>query len=205
MTYPYTESAERFAQDTKQHQLEIRHDDGLYRHLRFKIPRSSLYWFDLVTWPGCLSFTGDFNGFTFMRLQDMFEFFRADYGVINPGYWSEKVVSGHNEIQTYSPGMLKKLVTEHFVEDVRDGTAPRGLGKAIHRDILDDSDLCDLEGAYDLLRNFEYKGYRFEDSWEWNLREFDWQFLWCCHAIRWGISQYDIIKRREIRAHEHVG
>jgi hypothetical protein len=34
-------------------------------------------------------------------------------------------------------------------------------------------------------------GFRFTDAWEWDLSEWDWQFLWCCHAIVWGIGQYD--------------
>ena len=28
------------------------------------------------------------------------------------------------------------------------------------------------------------------ETWEWDLREYDWQFLWCCWAIVWGIGQY---------------
>ena len=35
------------------------------------------------------------------------------------------------------------------------------------------------------------EGFRFTDTWEWDLQDYDWTFLWCCHAIRWGISQYD--------------
>jgi hypothetical protein len=34
-------------------------------------------------------------------------------------------------------------------------------------------------------------GFRFTDSWEWNLHDWTWHFLWCCHAIQWGIGQYD--------------
>jgi hypothetical protein len=26
---------------------------------------------------------------------------------------------------------------------------------------------------------------------EWDLRDWDFWFLWCCHAIQWGIRQYD--------------
>lgn len=37
-------------------------------------------------------------------------------------------------------------------------------------------------------------GYQFEDWSEWRLRDFSWQFLWACHAIRWGIAQYDAVK-----------
>lgn len=36
--------------------------------------------------------------------------------------------------------------------------------------------------------------YQFEDWSEWRLRDFSPHFLWACHAIRWGIAQYDAAK-----------
>lgn len=38
------------------------------------------------------------------------------------------------------------------------------------------------------------EGYRFHDTWEWNLQDWSYQFLWCCHAIQWGIGLYDRAK-----------
>jgi hypothetical protein len=38
------------------------------------------------------------------------------------------------------------------------------------------------------------EGFSFTGAWEWNLADFDWQFLWCCHAIQWGIGQYEAAK-----------
>jgi hypothetical protein len=35
------------------------------------------------------------------------------------------------------------------------------------------------------------EGFRFTDTWEWDLGDWDWQFLWCCHAVQWGIGQHD--------------
>jgi hypothetical protein len=35
------------------------------------------------------------------------------------------------------------------------------------------------------------EGFRFTDTWEWELGDWDWQYLWCCHAIQRGIWQYD--------------
>jgi hypothetical protein len=37
----------------------------------------------------------------------------------------------------------------------------------------------------------EVKPFDFADAWEWDLADWDWTFLWCCHAIQWGIGQYD--------------
>lgn len=38
-------------------------------------------------------------------------------------------------------------------------------------------------------------GFLFEDTWEWDLSDWSYQFLWCCHAIPWGIAKYDEAKR----------
>lgn len=36
--------------------------------------------------------------------------------------------------------------------------------------------------------------FAFTDTWEWDLTDWDWTFLWCCHAIQWGIGQHDAKK-----------
>jgi hypothetical protein len=33
--------------------------------------------------------------------------------------------------------------------------------------------------------------FEFSDSWEWDLTDYDWHFRVSCHAIVWGINQYD--------------
>jgi hypothetical protein len=38
------------------------------------------------------------------------------------------------------------------------------------------------------------EGFRFRDSWEWDFRDWSYQFLWCLHAIQFGIGQYDLAK-----------
>ena len=187
----YTEVAARFQRDTASHEMAVLHDEGLYRHLRFKAPDTGFYWFDLVTWPGRLAFTGDMDGYVFARETDMFGFFRSGHG-INPGYWSEKVDGGRDRTKRYSEDRFRQLVIEHFVDSVQYGDAPRGLGKAVRRELLEHPEANFEEGARTALDCFEFKGFRFTDTtWEWDLRDYDWTFLWACHAIRWGIAQYD--------------
>jgi hypothetical protein len=41
-------------------------------------------------------------------------------------------------------------------------------------------------------RKFEFDGWQ-----EWDVRDYDWSFLWACHAIVWGIQQYDAAKAAE--------
>lgn len=204
--------AERFARDTAKHQMTVLHDDGLYRHLRFRAERI-FYWFDLITVPGTLIFQGDGTSFVFSRTEDMFEFFRGSAwkGQPNVSYWAEKLTStrnGREGVKVYDEDLFRQRVTEAFVEAARSrgyrttkgriipGGVPRGTGKALREQVLDDEDgfLGFESEARRLLDQFEHDGFRFFDTWEWDFRDYDWWFLWACHAIVWGIAQYDAAK-----------
>jgi hypothetical protein len=37
--------------------------------------------------------------------------------------------------------------------------------------------------------------FTFSDTWEWQLQDFNWWFLWACHAILAGIGQYDAARK----------
>ncbi|HEY6115445.1 MAG TPA: hypothetical protein VI172_05755 [Candidatus Dormibacteraeota bacterium] len=155
----YPEIAARFARDTARHEMTVLHDDGLYRHLRFSSnPRGyGEYWFDLITWPGCLTVRGDYgDGYTFTRERDMLPFFRADrrWG-INPHYWAQKLDGHRASAKSYSEDAFRQVVRELFVEAVRYGDAPRGLGKAVRAEILD-QDAFTEDDAHKLLESFEY-------------------------------------------------
>jgi hypothetical protein len=243
--------AERFASDTAGHQMIVKRDDGLYRHLRFvhhrlcndtvMRPGHSFYWFDVITWPGTLTVNGDCGTFVFSRITDMFEFFRSRYG-INPQYWSEKLQAPDPQCaKKYSQDAFRQHVVDYVTEAIRYGDAPRGIGKAVRDEIFGPDAKWSTEyeeGAREALRDFEYgdtytaachcgdsaegllygaaldwrsdhrkqrgighfaeltkiESFRFTDTWEWDLTDYDWQFLWCCHAIQWGIAQYDASK-----------
>ncbi len=182
--------AKRFAADIAEHQMTVKHDDGLYRHLHFRRPSNGFYWFDLVTWPGSLAIRGDFNGYMFTRLADMFEFFRGDGGSVNPHYWSEKAEHGRPSTKAYSVDAFKQYVLDdlkHLVEG-----NPELAAKA-EKDILaeiEEGYVATESDARDVLTRWERDG-AFSDTWEWDLTDFEYGFLWCCHAIVWGIAQYD--------------
>lgn len=110
--------AERFPNDTAEHELTVLHDDGLYRHIRCKSPKNGFYWFDLITWPGYLAFVGDGTGYTFARTSDMFEFFATSAwkGQPNLSYWAEKVKTDRDGLSEYSIEMLKAQVAEELKE-----------------------------------------------------------------------------------------
>lgn len=199
MTDYYPESTARFKADTKNHQMTVLHDEGLYRHLRFKPPGRSFYWFDLVTWPGKLAFAGDGEAFVFSRLEDMFEFFRMSRGRINPMYWSEKLVSNRDAAQAYSVEKFNSRVAEALA-DVKGDYPGVTAAWAAH---VEDFDVEYGQNAREALDDFrfkpegapvELKPFRFEDTWEWDLQDWHWWFLWACQGIAWGISRYDALK-----------
>lgn len=189
-------AARRFHNDVADHQMRILHDDGVYRHIEFRHPDHGFHRVELVTWPGHLHVGGDMDGYTFRRLEDMFEFFRGSGADdINPQYWAEKVICGRDRVRVYDQGRFEELVKEHTVEAIRERCAPRGLGRAVCEEILDAPDIYYEDGARSVLEYFEYEGFRFHDTETWDLRDWDFWFLWACHAIRWGIARYDAARQ----------
>lgn len=217
------EMAERFARDTAKHELTVVHDDGLYRHLKAKRPDTGMYWFEVVTWPGHLTVSGDCGTFTFARLEDMFRFFRSEGGGINPQYWAEKVANLGKGTRRYSEEVLREHLDEAlrdyeetYPERFHDFEIRKNTFSALHssqrwpsttqrapkapatvaelRELIAEHELLDglshEENARELLRELE-KREVFSDTWEWSLSDFDWQYLWCCHAIVWAIAKYD--------------
>ena len=119
---------ERFDKDIENHKIEVLHDDGLYRHLRFS-QGSFLYHFDLVTWPGWLAITGDMGSFTFTRMHDMFEFFRlGSRSMPDFHYWAEKVPNPRGDTrlgpgEEFSPGLYRKAIEEAVAEAIEEMVA----------------------------------------------------------------------------------
>lgn len=188
---------ERFQRETADHTMTVLHDDGLYRHLRFRQPRNEIGWFDLITVPGALIFQGDGETFAFRRAEDMFRFFRGPVGRINADYWSEKVTSDRDSVMKYSLDAFERLVAEELRE--AEESFP-GVTEAWNRHIDGGYATGYEDEARAALHDFRYRPegaaheFRFIDAVEWDLTDFYWWFLWACHAIVWGIAQYDARK-----------
>lgn len=212
-----------FRSSTRHHALAVVRDDGPYRHLRYLHdkaecaaagargekpcgPVGSAYWFDIVTWPGNLAFTGDMGSYLFGRTtsEDMLAFFRGQRA--NPGYWAEKVKAADPDAG------IRRYSEQVFLRDVADEAAGYedafpGLTAAVHAAVTDELFNAESEDqAREFLNDFEYRpgdgdvpddaplAFRFANAWEWDLRDFAFHYLWCCHAITWGIARYDEAK-----------
>lgn len=203
-----------FERDIAQHQLRIIREDGVYRHIRCRRPDTWAYGFDLITWPGFLAYTGDMGEFLFARVEDMFNFFRTDGHGISYGYWAEKCKAGDRTGSQDNDGVYEfseELFKEHVEEDYRSWLEDHPdaaeswnakyenetLRERLEHDVLS----CSNEGmirAYDAATGFEVDGKQvFQDFWEHNCRDYTHRFLWCCHAIRWGIARYDALKAEQ--------
>ena len=190
------EAAEAFARDTKDHEMTVLHDDGLYRHLLCKKPGTSSYWFEIVTWPGGLLVNGDMESFLFTIPEpDLFPLFRG-FGP-NPHYWAQKVRAGRT--REYSEAVTRQHVLDVLAEIDDDDSSPEGLATAMRGSMLDPDVTCQEECVRFALDEFTYlppdaepddQPWRFHDTWEWDLSDYTHQFLWYCSAIPWAIGQY---------------
>lgn len=195
----YPEIAARFARDTAGHEMTVKHEDGLYRHLRFSSPAPRGHTpFELITWPFNLVVKAGWTfHFDIDATEDMFALFRrtALTGRINPGYWSEKVRAGRDEIEGFSEDAFERQVKQHVVEAIRNGDAPRGIGREVTRDIFEWGDISHEAGARAELQAFSHEGWSFGETREWDFSEYTPGFLHCCFAIRRGIDLWDVARK----------
>lgn len=200
----HPEIAARFARETDGHKMTVLQDDDLYRHLRFT-SGSDLYWYDITTTPGQLTFSGDGDSFVFRLAPDMFEMFRqsAPVGDINATYWAEKCRSGN--ARSYSRERFEKCVWEQVAEREQHYRALRDDvqheifdGEQFNVDYEADALMAVLGYRYHLAKERDDRGnwdiFRFRRIHDWDLRDFDWWFLFACFAIGDGIRQYDAAK-----------
>lgn len=184
---------DRFVNDVSGHKMWIIRDDGLYRHVRFHRLDSNCMYFDLITWPGCLCYTGDMGTFVFRRLEDMFQFFRRTgdrkYD-IDFRYWAEKVESVDRDgVSEYSEGRFQERVKEWFDNyEIEDEIKSVEVWQAITDRVLSRAE--DEHEAFAALHEFEHGRFNFCD-WECDCKVWTHRFLWCCYALVWAIGVYD--------------
>lgn len=207
------EVLERFRGDTRTHTMTVLHDDGLYRHLRFKDPASSFYWYDIITWPGNLMVRGDMGAYAFARLEDMFQFFRAG-ATINPGYWAEKLTAPEPDgAKAYSEEEFKRHVTEAFEEyteehsEVDAATLWLRIEEEVLGDVWMNPPPTTNNEAHTALHDFTESDPSglFTDTWEWDFTDWTLRFLWNCWAIRHAITTYDNRPQGEAEEGDYLG
>lgn len=196
--------SERFKFATRNHRMTIEKDDGVHRSINFASPHTFTYQFRLVTWPGHLAISGDCDDFIFCRLKDMFDFFRFagpeyerdDYP--NYGYWAEKTqaVSKHGGLKSFSEEYYKAAIRSDMAEHIS------GMKLSEAKECVLDAQIeYLLEGEHDTrdaigkAMNWRCpitQRHPFNEFYEHRLEDYSFGFKFACHAIQWGIKQYDL-------------
>ena len=197
-----TPTLEQFLEDVKNHELTIVKNDGVSRHLKFANPNDCNQSFNITTSPNYLVITGDMGSLVFSRLYDMFNFFRNDDLKINPDYWAEKIRTTTYEAQiaSYSKFDLeqaKKNAQEYlntYLEDNDD------LSEEDRASLLEDFELEILRSGdeYEIveaIRNFNFKGFEFDEFYWDGCRVYTYSYIWLCYAIVWGIKKFDEVSQ----------
>lgn len=207
----YQKILEDFKRDTANHSAEILLNNGLYRHIRFSRNGSSVYHFNLTTWPGYLCISGDMGCYVFSRITDMFGFFPMDDNdfnkrsdgelSINPCYWSEKLQSGSGGgrgliCKEWCSELFEKEVNHRFEEFMQEQTDLDDEDKAESIEDLRqqiDSVLAASSNEYEAvaaIHNFDNDLFEFVDFWECDFTVYTHHYIWCCYAIVWGIQEF---------------
>lgn len=209
----YRTTQESFLKDVARHQIAILRDDGVYRHIRFKQPDTSDQYFDLITWPGHLCYTGDMGTYVFTRTNDMFDFFRSSNSLeqlnINPPYWSEKLIaidgsSSGGAATEFDHEKFKRIINLYRVTWMRYGKREGRLSKEERRELweaVDDQVLNRMDDYGEtILRDaheFQHGDYSFYELFEHSFTRIKNRMIWCCFALTWGILKYDEYKLQE--------
>ena len=179
---------------TKHHDMYIFQDDGLYKHLRFKSPETSIGQFDIITWPGYLVIVGDIgSGYVFTADLNMIEWFRYGSGQIDPYYWMGKLSSTINVLTDFSINKFKKYLNRQ-AEDLAEEL---GLDIAeVQGQIMQEFEntyIIDERDAYDFVGGLTYNGYSLDYAPEEAVEgwmDFRASYLVACHAIAWAARMY---------------
>lgn len=189
---------ERFAADTRDHQLTVLHDEGVYRHIQLRQLGDS---FAVTTWPHHLAVTGDRGDWVFSRRSaaDMLNLFVCG---VTPYSWAHRVVAG--EVWEFSAGWFEDWVAEQIAagmaEDrrlqelmAREGTAGTlhdwdDIRQGITNAVL--ADATDMHTALEAITDWNElsgpnTGFYFELT---ELDTRDWEdvtdgFVWACFGI----------------------
>lgn len=204
---PPADFAETFQRDVAQHELTIVRNEGVYRHLRFQRPGTYCMHFDLITWPGYLCYTGDMGTYVFKRLHDMLQFFRKNERApafrIDLRYWAEKCEAADkcDGITEFSEEKFTSEVLDYlkdWIRDNRDNTTReerRELWDAVSDEVLNAADDYRGDRKQVALHDFSHQVNAstrfFFSDWDRSTDAYTQRFLWCCHALEWGIERFD--------------
>ena len=199
----YSETAARFARETASHSMTVLFAQGIYRHLRFEAPDRSGYRFDLHTSPNRLMFHGEVGTYVFSvwPTEDLFQVFRESSIGDQPnfGYWHEKLAAWNEPAIQFSTERFDEYVAKELEQAEEDFPGVTEAWREHTEGVLCDYSTETEEAAREAMSAFEYlpkdqvgMAWRFLAPYtsDWKLDDYDWRYLWACHAALWGANQY---------------
>ncbi len=206
----YPEQYNHLLSNVSNHEMTILQDNELYKHLRFRAPGTSMWGFDIITWPGYLTIVGDIgDGYIFHLEQNMLRFFDHSQpdGNINPGYWAEKLTRSIT-YEEYSPDVFTRTITD-LATDLRDHIPwddHQRFNESITDDVLSHAENGETY-ARDALHNFTFTDstntqHTFNtDTQDHNFTDYKYHFILALHAILWGAKTYHTHQKQTYKKH----
>jgi hypothetical protein len=204
---------EKFNLDILNHKINVLQDTGVYRHIYCSSGSSNQY-FEVVTFPGSLVYTGDMGTYVFSRIDDMFDFFRGR-GNSNTNYLSSKIEAGVKTQfnQTLLEKQIQDFVEEALSEENMEGYWEKFCAKykcntplsyyisAIKEEVTEDVLNGELSEYYfpatlsNFQSNYDPNADIFTDWTESiNGTETAYRLEWAVEAIKWAIEEYEKTK-----------
>ncbi|MEW1677954.1 hypothetical protein AB0O47_32675 [Streptomyces noursei] len=191
---------ERFVTEVEGATMKVLADSGLYRHLKFHLPKASWGWCEVVTWPDMLVLRGGLGCWAFTGVQDMTTFFREpeDIARINPMSTESKLVPDGREsaAKMYDPGRaadyIRQTVAHHADEhpDLAADVESELFSTFSSADLDTEKGLREALGRFEASHSADYENVCFPVE-TWDLYRYNPWFLLSCHVLPWAVSQYD--------------
>lgn len=202
----YPEIAARFARETAHHEMTVKLDQGIYRHLRFEAPDGSGYRFDLHTSPNRLMFHGAVGTYVFSvwPTTDLFKLFTdSSVGELpNFGYWREKLVAWSEPAIQFSTDVFDKKVARELAKAEESFPGATAVWREHTEGLLTEYSTDSAEGAHEALTNFEYlpdgqrgSALRLQYMTRFVFDDYDWRYLWACHGALYGITRWNAARK----------
>jgi hypothetical protein len=220
----FAKTRERFLRETRGHEMTIsldlsqdKENPQLYRHLRFSNKSQGGYWFDILTWPGGLTFRGDGESYSFSVYEpDTLKLFRnrewrGKY--MDVRYCAEKLTSNRDCVIEYQEELFVKAVKEQAEYAIENDQIEKDqlerFWETLKNEIFEAGEISAQEGAIEILNSFEFYNdeskefssshkadFDFQEWWEWfdgSVKGYNWWFMWAICALCWGVEQYDAV------------
>lgn len=186
--------------DLKDHTLSILHETDAFQQYRYSRNNSSVYYFDVIFFPGSMLVQGDMGEFWWQRTRNMEGWARGSIDSLS--YFAEKVI---REIDTkdYEPEYAELWVDEEY---------ERKVGQLIFEDRIKDGELSgelaaleetrdDLRGAAGESKEEFYRRLYHDSDWSDgcdlpSVELYSHHFLWVREGIRQVFKALDGIERK---------